>query len=441
MKLFTLLFCFLFSLTTALGQSFYEISWMADRQYVAMVVYYDESEIDVRVKYLDDNQIYHVAKYNCTGMADYDEDGTKYYMFVGHDAEVVHTSKPINSSYIADNFIFANVNENNVFETLFTIDHAALETDVNGEKLIEAEFRSLDPYKDFTEQYIFNFFDEHEPEYKVFLDLAHASRPNPVQPTPDPDPQVEKPVFHLVFVADTEDRSIGLSTAQDMEDVSTTFKKISRELGLEMRETRLHKQSFNVDEIQKSLNELRVGSNDILIYYYSGHGYSNTEKVSNFPTMSLDGPDYGLEQMYQDAISKNARLTMIVGDLCNSLPQTRVAVGRRENLPFKSGYLFDTDKLRKMFVESSGTVISTSSQRGEWSFCMTNPDGSMGGGHFTHAFIESIIKESSKASIETGDWNNVFSRAYMKANTATSTFTNQNGKKGQTGFNQVRIYK
>lgn len=420
------------------AQSFYEIQWESDLKYTALVVYYDESQIEVRVKYTSTDDIYRVAKYNCNGSIETDESGTRYFVFDGQDAQVVYSSDNSPSSYIADNFIFTNLNENNEFEYLYTLDDSDVEDEAS--EPIKATYKQLDPQIDFTEQYIFNFFDKHEPEYNQYLSLIPAvSQPDPVITEQDPVAEPEKVVMHLVMVADVEDRSIGKSTAQDQRDVTTTFTKISRELGIEIKEYQFAGRAFNRDSILTNLQRIDNSTNDIIIYYYSGHGYNDPSKESEFPSMALDGTDVSLEEMYYQVSAKNARLTMIIGDLCNSIPESRAAVGRREALPFKSGYLFDNSKLSKLFIKSSGFLVSTSSQKGEWSYCMNNPDGTMGNGQFTHAFIESMIKEASAVSASDADWLNLFGRAYQNANQSTIGLVNQNGQRGQSGFNRSNI--
>lgn len=435
MKVLGFFLLFLSYSTGVVAQNFYEIVWESDRPYTALVVFYDQASIDVRVKYIDDQDVYHVAKYTCVGTYTYDDEGSEYFFFDGSDAEVVYSSEPVEAGYNADNFLFTHMNLDNEFEDLYTIDDADLLEEDIAEYMVEASFRVLDPQVDFTEQYVYNFFDAHEPEYELFLALANSyTQTTIVEPSPAQDA-----TLHLIFAADTKDRSIGLSTAQDMDEVTTTFSKISRELGIEIQVHKLLDNEFSKEELQNRLDELQVGSNDILVYYYSGHGYNDLSRSSEFPTMALDGPDCGLEDVYNQIKAKNARLNLIIGDLCNSLPQTRTAVGEREVLPFKSGYLFDNDKLKKMFLDSKGTILSTSSQKGEYSFCMNNPDGSIGSGHFTYAFIESMILETSMVSTASGDWSSVFSRAYDKASANTAGIINQNGSKGQNGFAQLEM--
>ena len=172
----------------------------------------------------------------------------------------------------------------------------------------------------------------------------------------------------------------------------------------------------------------------MILFYYSGHGYNDPASTSRFPTMALDGRDYALEDVYNLLRRKQARLTLTIGDLCNSIPRTRAGTAVREALPFKSSYFFDYDKLYRLFIDSEGDLISTSSRKGEWSYCTTNPDGTLGNGYFTDSFIKSLIKETSKVSNETGNWITLFNRAYQNAKQSTANNTNQNGERGQSGF-------
>lgn len=421
---------------SASAQQFYEIEWEAGLFYSALVVYYDDSEIDVRVKYNDQNGDYHVAKYSCVGVSDTDDEGGDFFVFDGEDAQIVFSSTDVGTSYIADNFIFTHMDETGLFQDLYTIDDADLEAEDIAPYMTECSFRVLNPEVDFTPQYVYDFFDQHEPEYEMFLSLT---TPTVATPPVNPHSELAAPVMHLVIAADIKDRSIGESTKQDMEDITTTFTKIARELGMEIKNYQLYDATFNQQAVTQNLAGINSKANDVVIYYYTGHGYNDTERSSSFPTMALDGTDYGLEEIGRQLQAKNARLTLVIGDMCNSLPQTRSATGSRGGTPFRSGYLFDTDKLHRLFVQSSGQIISTSSQKGEYSFCTFNPDGSIGGGHFTNAFIESMIKETSKVATSTGDWDALFGRAYQKAFESTKNQVNQNGQNGQRGFNLLQV--
>lgn len=419
---------------SAKGQSFYEIEWNADEvTYTALVVYYEQTHIDVRVKY-SENGVYKVAKYGCEGSYFTDDAGTRFFIFDGSDAQIVYEAEATNNGYHADNFIFTHLNDDNEFLDLYTIDDYDLERDDFDVGMVEASFKQLDPQTHFNEQYIFDFFDKHEPEYSWYLSLVPGHNTNTTTTTNN-----QPATMHLFFVADSKDRSIGPSTQKDMNDVTTTFEKIARELEIESKVYTNYGDQFSKSHMFQTIDNIQCGENDVLLFFYSGHGYNETSQSSTFPTMSLDGPDFSLEDIYAELEKKGARLTLVLGDLCNSIPQTKSPIASAGNIPFKSGYLFDRAKLERLFLESEGSMISSSSKKGQWSFCMSQPNGQLGNGHFTNAFIESLVKETSKVSPETGDWESVLVRAYSTAKNGTHSITNQNGTKGQDGQGLISI--
>ena len=147
--------------------------------------------------------------------------------------------------------------------------------------------------------------------------------------------------------------------------------------------------------------------------------------------MSLDGPDLSVESIHEKLKNKNARLTLTIGDLCNSIPRLRNRTAGQTEIPFKSGFLFDNQKLKKLFIETQGDLISTSSKKGQWSYTMGNDSN----GHFTNAFIDAFTKEASKVSNYNGSWTSLFSNAYEEAKYKTRDNQNQDGSYGQSGTN------
>jgi len=553
------------------SQNFYEIKWKTESgiNYTALVEFFEKENIKVRVNYTTKQGTYKVAKYKCIGKYHYNEDGTKYFVFDGENAEIVYTSSEDDKAgYSADNFVFKNVDANNEFEKLYTYDDQDL-ADGKLDNVKDATFKKLDPSKDFTSSYINSFFWKTEPEYTTYTSLVSttstsstststtsSSSSTPkfyrlkfrnkcakpvkvliryldfndtwkskgwweidtdktvyVEDSPnsifyyyakttdgklvwsDKDNlrdfngtnygfrkleksnrdygswitditcssytntntsvtttntssstgtttgnQFNKDVkLHLIMVADTNDPQIGSSVQQDLNDVTNLFQKASREIGIKYEISKLYGTTFDKSSIMAKINSLGIKSNDVVIFYYSGHGYNDISATNRFPNMSLDGTDLGLESIHQYIKSKGARLNITVGDLCNSIPRTREGTKSDEEIPFKSGFLFDEDKLKRLFIYSKGSLISTSSSKGEWSFCMTNSNGNMGNGHFTNAFINSFAKEASKVNDNNGSWSTMFSRAYQDAKSNTRYIRNQNGQYGQSGFNYNTI--
>ncbi|EDP94237.1 DUF1036 domain-containing protein [Kordia algicida OT-1] len=560
-RFFTIVFLCFFQL--CLAQNFYEIKWKDDSgiQYTALIEFFEKENIKVRVKYTTTSGEYKVAKYKCIGRYHYNEDGTKYFVFDGKDAEMVYSSKNSTTGYSADNFVFKNINANNNFEKLYTYDDNDM-MDGKLDNVRDASFKKLDPSKDFTSAYINSYYWKNEPEYTTYTSLVTNTTttvntsntgsssssgekfyrlkfrnkcikpikvliryldfnnkwvskgwwtidtnktvyvedsPNSIfyyyakttdgklvwsdndnmrdykgtkygfrkleksnqdygswisnitctnqtnsqttttQTTSTSTTNTRDVKVHLVMVADTNDPKIGASVRRDLDDVTNLFQKASREIGVKYSINKLYGNTFDKSSIISKINSLGIKSNDVVIFYYSGHGYNDTRSYNRFPNMSLDGTDLGLESIHKYIKSKGARLNITVGDLCNSIPRSRNSTSRSAEIPFKSGFLFDEDKLKRLFLYSKGSLISTSSSKGEWSFCMTNANGSMGNGHFTNAFINSFAKEASKVNNNNGSWKTLFSRAYQDAKNSTRYQRNQNGKYGQSGFNYNTI--
>jgi len=503
---------FIFSSINLFGQSFYELKWTASDniKYTALIEYFDKETIKVRVKFTDKDGNYTVAKFTCKGEYYY-TDGVKNYLFDGKNAVIVYPEYKA-SGYSADNFVFSGLDASNKFDKLYTYDDNDL-ADGKIDHLTVATFKKLNPKKDFTEKFVYNFFDKHEPEYNKYysLFLGNHDLKNyyklklknkcskdiktfiryknfegqwkskgwwKIKPgetvhvedsknnlfyffakstdgslvwkgkdnvktfegkeyglreikkknnnygdwvtnitctsiNPVDDSSISDIRLNLIFVADTND-GLGASMREDMNDVTNMLRKASKELGIKFNAIKIYGDNFDKSNVVNAINNLNVSKNDIIIFYYSGHGINNTSSYNKFPMMQLDGPDYGLEQVHNFLKRKEVRLTITIGDMCNSLPRKRSSKSETE-IPFKSGYFFDTDKLRKLFVESRGDLISTSSKRGESSFCMRNSNGSLGNGYFTYAFINAFTKETSKINNTNGDWGSMFRKAYSEA--------------------------
>lgn len=248
------------------------------------------------------------------------------------------------------------------------------------------------------------------------------------------------PNVFLLIVADTEDENIGKSTEKDMSSMSNLFKRATKEMGVGYAEKRLHANTFDKQNIYNSIQSFPVKNDDVFIFYYSGHGMNDTRAGSAFPTMNLDGEDVLLEKIHQVVKNKNARLTLTIGDLCNSLPRAKVKIETEKESVHKSSYIFDTSKLKKLLIESSGDAISTSSRKGQWSFCSNNTDGSLGNGQFTNAFLNIFADATSAGSKSTNiNWTDIFNKSYSEALRSTKRRKNQDGSLGQQGFNMINI--
>ena len=204
-------------------------------------------------------------------------------------------------------------------------------------------------------------------------------------------------IWPIVF-CNTDDENIGESCENDKE-------RFVKELGI--IETALGK-GCEVDwlnvytggecskpNLESAISGLRCSTNDVIIFYYSGHGvHAKADDASGWlPQICLKYKSYDQDKFVpvtairDKLFAKNARLVVILTDCCNDEKEWVTVKG----LIDKDGgnpklNAINVDYLKKLFFNSRGTVIATSSKRGQTSL------GPKSGGLFSISFWDEIYK-------------------------------------------------
>lgn len=154
------------------------------------------------------------------------------------------------------------------------------------------------------------------------------------------------------------------------------------------------------ENLMSTLNSLRCNKDDIILFYYSGHGTRSSEDKSEFPQMCLK---YDYEQdkfvpvhtVIEKLQAKGARFTLVMTDCCNN-PVQGVS---SKSLLSKNGGAIVYDKAvaryyRKLFLENKGLVAVTGCKKGQCSY------GGPGiGGVFSDAFFGTALYKACKGEI------------------------------------------
>lgn len=196
--------------------------------------------------------------------------------------------------------------------------------------------------------------------------------------------------LHAVLVADTNDASIGTSVGIDHKRLQSLVKSISDNTGLSLKVQAITGDQLSLASVNQAINGVSASSEDVVLFYWSGHGYSAGE--SQFPTMGLKTGTLGLLAVKETLGRKNPRLLIVVGDTCN-----KPSGSRGEEVP--SARDEKPENYRELFLKYRGTIIASGSKRGQYSY-----GSPQSGGFFTNALLSSLSKElasSSKPSWET----------------------------------------
>lgn len=198
--------------------------------------------------------------------------------------------------------------------------------------------------------------------------------------------------FHAVIICDTNAENIGPSVLADYQQIRKEFKNISLMTGMTLNEMIYSGNAINT-EILRNVDCLEVGSDDVVFFYFSGHGYRTDSKNNNqWPNLYLTPIQSGIDLLDVVSILRNKRPRMIlaIGDCCNNvIPENfapPVIKVTKKALMMRSIDIMQNYK--QLFLTHKGTIIMSGSIPGQVSW------GSETGGFYTQSFFYSLNLEA-----------------------------------------------
>ena len=237
---------------------------------------------------------------------------------------------------------------------------------------------------------------------------------------------VSAQTLHAIIFANTEspgdpnnprDRGIGPSVTVDFERMGIEMTSIAKFIGYNLKKYYYYGSSdrFNRNNLVNLLDNFSCTKDDIVFFYYSGHGGRYENEDSNYPEMILKVQHgasvndlYPLYDTYKRLKSKSPRLTIVFGDLCNSTWKGAY----KPNKSLKSASMKSSpvcDVYKNLFLNVKGGLIAASSKPGHTSGCAYFKDGSDAGGIFTASFLECLGAFVSQG--EEVSWNSLLENA------------------------------
>lgn len=211
--------------------------------------------------------------------------------------------------------------------------------------------------------------------------------------------------------ADPTDQGIGPSVENDFYCMKIEMSTIATFIGysLDLNTFTGSQENFCRRNLESVINNLECGKDDIVFFYYSGHGSRSVKEKTDFPQMNLvvdpyrtrveeQEANYPIYNVLQRIREKNPRLTIVMGDLCNSVANW---VTPKEASPASKGPTIKSDApcrfYKELFLGVKGYLIASSSQPGETSL------GYDDGGAFTKSF-RSVLQLMVTDNMSP-DWN------------------------------------
>ncbi len=227
---------------------------------------------------------------------------------------------------------------------------------------------------------------------------------------------LEAATMHVILVGDTNDGTLGNAMKINVNKMYNEMSIAADKTDLDFHVIMASGATANRNHVLRQINQLEVGEDDVVVAYFSMHGYRNNSKVSQWPNLYFGEDFTGVELEYiVDKVSKkNPRLLIVIADSCNNpvrdnaintIKKRALAVEAKTPLQEE----IERQNYSKLFLETSGVIIVTGAIPGEFAW------GINGVGTFlTMSLIDGLnaaVKRKGAAS-----WELIFSQLDQRVN-------------------------
>lgn len=139
------------------------------------------------------------------------------------------------------------------------------------------------------------------------------------------------------------------------------------------------------EECKKAVENLKCGPEDIVVFYYIGHGTHASGDDNDYPQMLL-GCGWDQENkfipvtwVHEQLKQKGARLTATIGMCCNVVQSASAKKAPTFAVNYGNTYMSDTERkaIQKMFLGYKGDFLLSSASKGQSSLGGATPLGDM----------------------------------------------------------------
>ncbi|MEP6596965.1 MAG: caspase family protein [Ginsengibacter sp.] len=409
-KYYFLLLTCLFACSKLTAQSLYnfKFNYLDDNgnkeYYNAFMVRYDDGTGFIRASYIDSatGEKYLVnmdmeESYEVNDMAGAADSSILY--FEGIDPKVIMGDTTY--GYDPDIFVFQNQENSEYYEPL-----KVLSVSDDG-SMVEGEFTEskLLTQEDLTEEFVLQFFSEDEEFYQNLFNTT-------VRTLTSEEKQAK---LHLLIVANTKDVDIGSTCVLDKDRTLKTFSDLADLLSIKLDAKTIFGDDYNKKNVEDAVASLNPSPRDIVVFYYSGHGFSMNDG-HQFPYMELRAKSFqslkdnslNIEDIYNIIAKKGARVNLVISDCCNADPNAGTAISGDFAQTRSSSIEWSLQNCQQLFIPPQRvSILMTAAQKGELSAGNNNF-----GGFFTYNFRASLVNFLSPVHQFTGvSWDNLIEEA------------------------------
>lgn len=172
--------------------------------------------------------------------------------------------------------------------------------------------------------------------------------------------------IHLIIVANTNDSTVGFAAHKDMAAAEQLFTDLTDVIGIKpMNIIKIYGNGYSKASVLNEIKKFKPQRNDIVVFYYTGHGFRTKKKQTAYPMLDLRSnakQDYLKESLTVDTIlelikKKGARMNLILSDCCNWDPEMPLPYVTADPQTRAGNPVWDPEKSRALFLNPKRTSI------------------------------------------------------------------------------------
>lgn len=207
--------------------------------------------------------------------------------------------------------------------------------------------------------------------------------------------------LHVIMVGDLAAADLKSSIETDLEKMESQILNIAYYTGLDLQYTSFVQEKNLAQNVLKHICALETHEEDVVLFYYSGHGYRTPRKKLPWPNLYFTVEEVGLELdvVIQQLKSKQAHFVLVIADCCNSMMMDFLAPPLVKGLAYQDEAMI-MESYKKLFLGASGCVVVASSKAGQSSYSIDNY-----GGLYTNALLKAFDQIVGYVSTEDLNWD------------------------------------
>lgn len=235
---------------------------------------------------------------------------------------------------------------------------------------------------------------------------------------------VKAQTIHWLTFIDTTDKNVGQIDKNGQEVLYDKFINVVNaaltEKSYKPNIQKIFGSTLTPQKCKDIVSNINCAPNDIVVFYYIGHGTHGTKGGDVWPMMFMgqDDPNYliPLKWVHNQLKAKGAKLTVTIGMCCNVYQSINRTSAPSFGVNYGNIFLTDTEKnaIQQMFLGHKGDFLLSSASPGQSSVGGNTPLGPMD--LFTCTLVTNFEACASEGSL---DWNSLFNEVKDVVNKLT----------------------